>query len=68
MSQWTSVISGVPQGLILGPSGFDVLLNNTDSRIRYTLSKAADNTKPRRDGIPSRGTWASLVTGSLGNS
>ena len=45
VSNWKSVLSGVPQGSVLGPLLFLIYINDLDGNITSNVFKFADDTK-----------------------
>lgn len=45
VSKWRPVMSGIPQGLALGPAVLNIFVGNMESRIKHTFRKFSDDSK-----------------------
>lgn len=66
VSTWSLVTSGVPQGSVLGPEPFKTFLNDTDSEVKCSFSKSADDTN-LSSAIDTTEGWVAIQRDKLKN-
>ena len=59
MSGWRLMTSGIPQGSVLEPVGFNIFVSDIGEGSMCTLSKAAEDTKFRGE-VDTPAEWVAL--------